>query len=161
MLQAAGFTLTNYTRSTKVFQHALQSSSGPIYLLFFVHTGVSMDLGVLARNMPACVLIFSTRALLLVLSTFLGGLAAKQPKYFCYWMTFLTQAGVTLGLAQAASAHFSWGPDFNATIVSVSVINQIVGPPLMKMALRLAGTNAFLAQSPPAQSTLTTHYRPV
>ena len=54
-------------------------------------------------------------------------------------MAFLTQAGVTLGLAQQAGAHFAWGPDFNATIVAVSVINQVVGPPMMKYALRAAG----------------------
>ena len=54
-------------------------------------------------------------------------------------MAFLTQAGVTLGLAQQAGAHFPWGPDFNATIVAVSVINQVVGPPMMKYALRAAG----------------------
>ena len=41
-------------------------------------------------------------------------------------MAFLTQAGVTLGLAQQAGAKFAWGPDFNATIVAVSVINQVV-----------------------------------
>ena len=137
----AGFTIVNYTNAGKQFHEAIDSFSGPIYLLFFLYTGVSMDVAVLARNLPACLLIFVTRASLIVLSTYLGGSASQQPEEFrCrYWMGFLTQAGVTLGLAKDASAHFSWGPDFNATIVAVSVINQIVGPPLMKMALRGAG----------------------
>ena len=137
----AGFTIVNYTNAGKPFHEAVDSLSGPIYLLFFLYTGVSMDVGVLARNLPACLLVFVTRAALIVLSTYLGGTFAKQPDEFrCrYWMSFLTQAGVTLGLAKDASAHFVWGPDFNATIVAVSVINQIVGPPLMKYALRAAG----------------------
>ena len=32
---------------------------------------------------------------------------------------------MTLGLAQQAGAYFAWGPDMNATIVAVSVINQV------------------------------------
>ena len=137
----AGFTIVNYTNAGKAFHEAVDSLSGPIYLLFFVFTGCSMDVGVLARNLPACLLIFFTRASLIVVSTYIGGVAAQAPEEFrCrYWMAFLTQAGVTLGLAKDASSHFTWGPDFNATIVAVSVINQVFGPPLMKAALRGAG----------------------
>ena len=54
-------------------------------------------------------------------------------------MAFMTQAGVTLGLAQTVSAHFTWGPDFTASIVAVVVCNQIVGPPLFKRVLGPAG----------------------
>ena len=137
----AGFTVVNYTNAGRRFHEACDAISGPIYLLFFMYTGVAMDVGVLSRNVNAAVLIFFTRALLIVISTYLGGVLANQPVEFQrrYWMAFLTQAGVTLGLAQQAAGNFAWGPDFNATIVAVSVINQVVGPPLMKYALREAG----------------------
>ena len=137
----AGFTIVNYTQAGKPFHEACDSLSGPIYLLFFLYTGVAMEVEVLQRNLPAAGLIFATRAILIIISTYIGGVCANQPREFSqrYWMAFLTQAGVTLGLAQQASAHFAWGPDFNATIVAVSVINQVVGPPMMKYALRAAG----------------------
>ena len=137
----AGFTIVNYTKGGKAFHEATDAISGPIFLLFFCYTGVSMDVGVLMRNLPACLLIFTTRALLIIVSTYLGGTCAQQPieHTTTYWMAFLTQAGVTLGLAQSASAHFVWGPDFAASIIGVSVLNQVVGPPLMKRALRGAG----------------------
>ena len=57
-------------------------------------------------------------------------MCARQPRehYTTYWMAFLTQAGVTLGLASNVSDKFAWGPDFSASIVSVVVINQMIGP---------------------------------
>ena len=100
-----------------------------------------MDLGVLARNVPACALLFTTRTLCIFVGSWLGASLAHQPPEHrgMYWMAFLTQAGVTLGLAQSVSAHFDWGPDFAASIVAVVVCNQIVGPPLFKRVIRLVG----------------------
>lgn len=112
-----------------------------MYLLFFTYTGAGMDVVMLYRNLGATSLIFVTRSCLIVISTLLGGKCAASPPehYQRYWMAFLTQAGVTLGLAQSASAHFQWGPDFAATIVAVVVCNQVVGPPLLKRAIKAVG----------------------
>ena len=82
----AGFTIVNYTQAGKPFHDAMDSLSGPIYLLFFLYTGVAMDMGVLARNLPAAILIFSTRAILIIISTYLGGgtpLATDRPPRHC------------------------------------------------------------------------------
>ena len=78
----------------KAFHEATDAISGPIFLLFFCFTGVSMDLGVLRRNITACLLIFTTRATLIVVSTYIGGSCAGQlPEHRnTYWMAFLTQA---------------------------------------------------------------------
>lgn len=80
----------------------------------------------LYRNFVAATMIFAVRTGLIVISTYLGGRCANSPPEFCrhYWMSLLTQAGVTLGLSAQTSAHFSWGPDFAATIVGVVVYNQ-------------------------------------
>lgn len=137
----AGFVVVNYTKGGEPFHEATDALAGPIFLLFFCFTGVSMDLGVLRRNVTACVLIFTVRATLIIVSTRIGGACARQPPDHVsnYWMAFLTQAGVTLGLAQSASAHFAWGPDFAASIIAASVLNQVIGPPLLKRAIRSAG----------------------
>lgn len=58
----AGFVTVNYTQGGRAFHEAVDALSGPIYLLFFVFTGATMDLSVLVRNLPASLLIFSTRA---------------------------------------------------------------------------------------------------
>lgn len=100
-----------------------------------------MDIGVLTRNVTACILMFSTRTICIFVGSWLGATFAEQPREFRhrYWMAFITQAGVTLGLAQSVSAHFDWGPDFAASIVAVVVCNQVVGPPLFKRVIRLVG----------------------
>ena len=68
---------------------------GPIYLFFFTYTGVCMDLGVLARNVPACALLFTTRTVCIFIGSWLGSSLAQQPPEHrnLYWMAFLTQAG--------------------------------------------------------------------
>jgi len=111
--------------------------SGPVYLLFFTFTGITMDLGVLWRNRSACILLFGARSLSIIAGSRLGGQLGGQPAeyYNRYWMAFLTQAGVTLGLAQTVAPHFSWGPDFAACIVALVVCNQVVGPPLFKAVI--------------------------
>ena len=137
----AGFIVVNFTQAGHAFHETTDAVSGPIFLYFFCYTGVSMNVGVLLRNVPVCIFIFSLRTLLVWVATRLGGsLAGSPPDHTAhYWMTFLTQAGVTLGLANSAAAHFDWGEDFAASIVAVSVLNQVVGPVLMKRALRGVG----------------------
>ena len=47
------------------------------------------------------------------------------------------QAGVALGLAKKVHLEYKvWGGDFATTIVSVVVINQLVGPPLCKWVMK-------------------------
>ena len=137
----AGFIVVNFTGGGHAFHEVSDAVSGPIFLLFFVYTGVSMNVGALVRNVPICMLVFTSRALLVYISTTIGGkLAGSSPTHTSlYWMTFLTQAGVTLGLANSAAVYFTWGEDFVAGIIAVCVLNQIVGPVLMKKALRGAG----------------------
>ena len=50
------------------------------------------------------------------------------------------QAGVSLGLADEVSRLFPrWGPALHGTLVSAIVLNQLLGPPMLKLALRKAG----------------------
>ncbi|KAL3921296.1 MAG: hypothetical protein SGPRY_004953 [Prymnesium sp.] len=143
----AGFTMVNFTNAGAGFERVVNDISGPMYLAFFVYTGAGMDVQarpsaslllrlhvldhgtaskMLFRNLGAVSMIFAVRCVLIVLSTYVGGKLAGSHPEVCsrYWMTFLTQAGVTLGLAAEASSHFQWGPDFAATIVGVVVCNQ-------------------------------------
>ena len=137
----AGFVIVNFTRAGEGFHDSVHDLSGPIYLFFFTYTGVCMDLGVLTRNIPACFLMFTTRTVCIFVGSWMGASIAQQPPEYRnrYWMAFITQAGVTLGLAQSVSAHFDWGPDFAASIVAVVVCNQVIGPPLFKHVIRLVG----------------------
>ena len=53
-------------------------------------------------------------------------------------MAYITQAGVGLGLAKEVAVEFpEFGNPFATIIISVIVLNQIVGPPLFKLAIQL------------------------
>lgn len=104
-LMIAGFTLVNFTQAGHVFHNHTHFLSGPVFLLFFVLTGASMDLATLWRNAGAAFFLFTIRSTGIVSGTLLGGVLANQHKVYTtkYWMAFLTQAGVALGLAGQAS----------------------------------------------------------
>ena len=51
-------------------------------------------------------------------------------------MSYITQAGVTLGLATVVSNQFpEWGAIFSTAVLALILINQFVGPPLFKWAI--------------------------
>jgi hypothetical protein len=51
-------------------------------------------------------------------------------------MAYITQAGVALGLAKKVHLeHRVWGGSFATMMVSVVVINQIVGPPFFRSVI--------------------------
>ena len=69
-------------------------------------------------------------------------------------MSYITQAGVGLGLATEVSGEFpTWGPEFATIIISVIVLNQFVGPPLFKWALTRVGEAHPKAPTPDFDGT--------
>jgi len=116
---------------------------GPyVYVLFFTLTGAMISLEVLVAIWYVTLIIFGIRIVSLFLSGMLGGSVAGDPPIFrrILWMPFVTQAGVGVGLATIIATEYSgWGTEFATIMISVIVLNQLVGPPLFKWALHLAG----------------------
>ena len=52
------------------------------------------------------------------------------------WCTLLAQAGVAMGLAIEVQGDFHWGDKFSNVVLSVIVLNQIIGPILCKFGLQ-------------------------
>mmetsp|Transcript_24202 Transcript_24202/g.56244 ORF Transcript_24202/g.56244 Transcript_24202/m.56244 type:complete len:108 (-) Transcript_24202:1088-1411(-) len=59
----SGFVIVNFTHASDAFSAAMHDVSGPLYLLFFAYTGLTMDLLSLQRNWLACILLFFSRCL--------------------------------------------------------------------------------------------------
>ena len=56
------------------------------------------------------------------------------------WMGYITQAGIGLGLAKEVADEFPrMGASFATIFISVIVVNQILGPPFFKFAIRKLG----------------------
>jgi Trk K+ transport system NAD-binding subunit len=85
---------------------------------------------------------FGVRLLSLFLAGFAGSAMVGDPFIFrkISWMPYVTQAGVGVGLATIIATEYpGWGGEFATIMISVIVLNQLVGPPLFRWAIHLAG----------------------
>ena len=56
------------------------------------------------------------------------------------WMAYITQAGVTLGLAKKIHLENRvWGGGFATVIIACVVLNQVSGPPLFRLVMEWVG----------------------
>ncbi len=138
----AGFVVTNFTGYRTSFRRVLDDAGPPVYILFFTLAGASLSLDVLFGTWRIALALFAVRVVAIGIGSFTGGLMAGDPMRLnrIGWMAFITQAGIGLGLAKEVAGEFpAWGGSFATLIISVIVLNQLVGPPLFKWALNLAG----------------------
>jgi len=135
------FLVTNYSVYRNDFTRFVKELGPYVYILFFTLTGALISLEVLAALWFITLIIFGARLLSLFLAGFTGSALAGDPGVFrrISWMPYVTQAGVGVGLATIIATEYSgWGTEFATIMISVIVLNQIVGPPLFKWALHLA-----------------------
>ena len=136
------FLVTNYSVYRNDFTRIVKELGPYVYVVFFTLTGAMISLEVVAALWFIAVIIFGVRLVSLFLASYSGSALAGDPPLFwkISWMPFVTQAGVGVGLATIIAAEYSgWGTEFATVMISVIVLNQIVGPPLFKWALHLVG----------------------
>jgi Trk K+ transport system NAD-binding subunit/Kef-type K+ transport system membrane component KefB len=135
----AGFFVTNYSNFRDQFGAALHDVGPVVYLVFFTLVGASLELDTLIRLWPIALALFGVRLLGIVIGSGLGGLISRaEPQHVrLAWMAYVTQAGVGLGLAKDVAAEFpTFGSEFATMIIAIIVLNQVVGPPLFKFAIK-------------------------
>ena len=137
----AGFVVVNYTSSRRSFLRILHDSSEPVYIAFFTLTGMTLQLDALLPNLPTAALIFGLRFAGISVGSYWGGRlgGSSQQHYERYWMAFITQAGVALGLAQRVASQFVYGPALALCVTAEVVVNQLLGPLLFKAAIISVG----------------------
>lgn len=148
----AGIVVTNARRGRDEFSAALDPVAPGVYVAFFTLVGASLALDTLAKLWKIAVMLFGVRLLGINVGTQLGGTLAGDPKPHrrMAWMAYVTQAGVGLGLAKDAASEFStFGADFATLVIAIIVINQIVGPPLFKAAIKRMGEAHLAGSSSP------------
>lgn len=148
----AGFFVINRSRYRNEFLSILHDVSPIIYVVFFTLTGASLALDTLARAWRLTAVLFGARLVAIFMGSFSGGVLAGEPmqRNRIAWMGYITQAGVGIGLAKEVAVEFpEWGAAFATTIIAVIIINQIVGPPLLKSAIKRVGEAHLPALSSP------------
>lgn len=138
----AGFYITNFTETRDGFADLLHEIGPAVYVAFFTLTGISLKLDILWAVLPVAVVLFMVRAIGIAGGTWLGATWAGEPRRHrrIFWTGFITQAGIALGLAREVAVQFpTLGDAFATLIISVVVINEVVGPVVLKAGLRRAG----------------------
>ncbi len=134
----ASFLITNYSANKAEFFNIIHKTGPLIYIAFFTLTGATMSLDVLARVWPIALLLFAVRLISLILGAFVGGTLGGDGWKLnrISWMPYVTQAGVGIGVVTEIANEFpTWGNEFATLLISVIVLNQIVGPPLFKWSI--------------------------
>jgi Kef-type K+ transport system membrane component KefB/Trk K+ transport system NAD-binding subunit len=135
-----GFQVANYSNYREDFQRILHGVAPAVYLIFFTLVGASLQLNILVDIWPITLALFVARIAAIFVGSYTGGMLAKNPPAHnrISWMAYITQAGVGLGLTAEVAVEFpEWGSAFATMMISVIVINQVVGPSFFKMAINL------------------------
>ena len=135
------FMVTNYSVYRNDFIRIVKELGPYVYVLFFTLTGAMISLEVMASLWFVTLIIFGVRLFSLFLAGFTGSALAGDTSLFrrISWMPYVTQAGVGVGLATIIATEYSgWGAEFATLMISVIVLNQVIGPPFFKWALHLA-----------------------
>lgn len=143
------FIIVNYTSLRIEFQTLVEKIGPAIYAAFFTLAGAMMSLDILAYTWKIALLFFAIRLLGMMGGAWVGGTIAGDPKLFrkIGWMPYVTQAGVSLALVMVIDNSFPvWGNELATIIVAVVIVNQLVGPPLFKWAIKRVGENRNLAK---------------
>ncbi|NOZ00197.1 MAG: potassium transporter TrkA [Chloroflexi bacterium] len=134
----SSFVVINWSPHRDEMLSILHDVGPAIYIAFFTLTGASLSLDVLAKTWPIALTLFFVRLFSIFIGSLSGGTIAREPMRhnLVSWMAFVTQAGVGLGLAKEVAVEFpEFGQDFATIIISIIVLNQIVGPPFFKWVI--------------------------
>ena len=147
----AGFMVANFTPYKTEFRKVIEDTAPMVFVVFFTLVGLSLELNLLAQVWGIALILLGVRLVGIYLGCFVGstlaGDAVRQKAIL--GMTFITQAGVSVGLAKEVGVEFpAWGYEFATLAIAVVVMNQCIGPPLLKWAIRLAGEAHTRAETP-------------
>jgi hypothetical protein len=139
---SAGFFLQNRFGKGVFYETTIDRSFLPIFVVFFALAGTGLSLEALGSMWEWAILYASIRILgvFLACHSMLGILRKPFKTRNLYGMSFITQAGVSIGLVSMIPRRFPEGGEVLFTLLLAAiVINQIVGPIAFKFALVASG----------------------
>jgi len=139
---ATGIYICNLTRHGHRLHEAIEYASLPIYVVFFSVAGASMHLGALQVVGPPALLLVVVRAAGLWSGARVAAKIAQAPEPVRRYAGFglMPQAGLAIALALVFAETFpQFGAEASALVLSVVAINELVAPPLYRIALLRSG----------------------
>lgn len=137
-----GATYANVSGGKLLFKQ-LSRVTPPINVLFFVLSGMRLDLGALQTVGVIGVTYFAVRIVGKFLGSYLGAAMTSMPREVQRYLglALIPQAGVSIGLAVLAQRILpaESGALLSAIILSSSVLYEMIGPVCARKALFLSG----------------------
>ncbi len=153
MCMMAGAVYTNMCPDSNRTLTVMDRFTSPIYMMFFVISGASLDLSIFFNENGLVVIgIAAVYVIFRVVGKWLGAYTGasvtrsedKIKKYLGF--TLIPQAGVAIGLATTASKLFSQNPETQmagalviAIVLTSTLVYELFGPMISKWALKKAG----------------------
>lgn len=147
-----GAVYINVSGDDRLFKQ-LNYFSPPILLLFFVRSGMTfrldslLDFSVRVSDVPLLVvgiLYFIVRIVGKYLGAYAGCKICKKPKKttLAFGLALIPQAGVAIGLSELAARTIGGetGALLQTIIMSSSILYELIGPAMAKLALILSGS---------------------
>jgi Kef-type K+ transport system membrane component KefB len=148
---SAGFFLQNLFKRGAFYETTIDRSFLPIFVVFFALAGTGLSLEALESMWQWAMVYAGIRILGVFLACHgtMRALGAPFRKGNLYGMSFIAQAGVSIGLAGLIPRRYPDGGEILFTLLlAVIVINQIVGPIAFKVALVQSGEAKGVAKKP-------------
>ena len=142
LCMAAGFYVVNFTESGNLLIRAIAGYSMPVFVLFFTITGAELQLPLLVHAWPLVLTLVVLRTVSIWAGSTTGSALAKDSSKVRknVWLGFVSQAGVTLGLAMLIGQEIPHiGQTIQTIVVATVAINQLVGPVLFRIGLVRVG----------------------
>lgn len=138
-----GATYINFKKDNELYRQ-LNNFTPPIMSLFFVLSGMSLNLSALSTAGLIGISFFLLRFLGIYFGAFLGSLTVRKDKKTRQYLglALLPQAGVAIGLAFLGARLLpeSMGNSFLTIVLSSSVLFELIGPACAKMSLFYSGS---------------------
>lgn len=142
LCMAIGAVLVNLRKDADELLEITDAWTPPLFMLFFVLSGAELDLAVVPTVGLLGVVYMVARSFGKYFGSFLGATIAKSsPNIRKYLgLTLLPQAGVAIGMAQVAlNALPEYGTQIQAVVLTATLIYELIGPVITKLALTAAG----------------------
>lgn len=138
-----GAVLVNTNRMSGQFFNSLRDIEMPLYIIFFVLAGASLDVSVLLVGGSLTLAFIIFRSLGKYVGAFLGAAVINAPTPVKKYMglALIPQAGVALACALVAkhSLNNGWGDLILTITLATTVVFELIGPSITKFSLIKAG----------------------
>jgi Kef-type K+ transport system membrane component KefB len=142
LCMSMGAMLINLSKSAGSILKLTDSITPPIFVMFFVVSGMELNLSVLPQIGVMGILYVVCRIVGKVAGAYLGAVIMKAPENIKKYLGFslVPQAGVAIGLSLLAAQMLpEYGQTIRAVILSATLIYELVGPAITRVTLKKAG----------------------